>query len=111
MNFLGTNGRVEIEIPFNAPKDRPCRIFIGDAMGSTAKTEELPVCDQYTIQGDVFSRAIRGQGEVPVSLEDAIKNMAVIEAVFRAAESGTWERPEEVLRQSEEKALTQGAQS
>jgi len=53
--------------------------------------EEFPVCDQYTFQGDAFSRAVLEGGEVPVPLEDAIKNMAVIEAIFRSAESGKWE--------------------
>jgi predicted dehydrogenase len=96
MHFLGAAGRVEVEIPWNAPNDRPCRIFIGELMGGAPKVEEFPVVDQYTIQGDEFSRAIRGQREVPVPLEDAIKNMAVIEAIFRAAESGKWERPEKI---------------
>jgi predicted dehydrogenase len=85
MNILGTKGKIEIEIPFNAPIDRPSRIFVDD------KVEELPVCDQYTIQGDLFSRAILDDGAVPVSLEDAVSNMAVIEAVFRSGESGRWE--------------------
>jgi len=58
--------------------------------------ETIPVCDQYTVQGDAFSRAIREGGEVPVPLEDAIANMAVIEAVFKAGESGRWEVPEAV---------------
>jgi len=96
MQFLGTKGRIEIQIPFNAPNDRPCRIFIDDGrdlFGGGVSTEEFPTCDQYTIQGDAFSRAVREGGEVPVPLEDAIKNMAVIEAVFRSAESGKWERP------------------
>jgi predicted dehydrogenase len=96
MQFLGTKGRIEIEIPFNAPNDRPCRIFIDDGRDVHAggvSTETFPTCDQYTIQGDVFSRAIRGDGDVPVPLEDAIRNMAVIEAVFRSAETGRWERP------------------
>ena len=95
--FLGTRGRIEIEVPFNAPKDRPCRILIDDGrdvLGSGIVTEEFPTCDQYTIQGDVFSRAIRGEAEVPVSLEDAFRNMAVIEAIFRSANSGKWETPE-----------------
>jgi predicted dehydrogenase len=95
MHFLGTAGRVEVEIPWNAPNDRPCRIFVGDVLGATT-VEEFPVCDQYTIQGDEFSRAIRGEREVPVPLEDAIGNMAVIDALFRAAESGRWEKPEQV---------------
>lgn len=96
MNLLGTKGRIEIEIPFNAPNDRPCRIFIddgGDLTGKTITTETFPVADQYTIQGDLFSRAIREGHEVPVPIRDAIKNMAVIEAAFRSAVSGKWEHP------------------
>src|SRR5882762_3612799 len=97
MQFLGTTGRIEIEIPFNAPPDRPTRISIDDGrdvFGSGIRMETIPICDQYTVQGDAFSRAIREGGEVPVPLEYAIGNMAVIEAVFRAADSGGWERPE-----------------
>jgi predicted dehydrogenase len=96
MQFLGTKGRIEVEIPFNAPNDRPCRIFVDDGrdvFGSGIHIESIPTCDQYTIQGDVFSRAIRGDGDVPVSLEDAARNMAVIDAIFRSAETGRWETP------------------
>jgi predicted dehydrogenase len=96
MQFFGTKGRIEIEIPFNAPNDRPCRIFIDDGrdvVGSGVTTETFPTCDQYTIQGDVFSRAVRGEGEGPVSVEDAMGNIAVIEAIFHSAETGRWERP------------------
>ena len=96
MHFFGTRGRIEIEIPFNAPHDRACRIFLDDGsdlFGAGIQTETLPVCDQYTIQGDLFSRAIRGEGEVPVPLADAICNMAVIDALFRSARSGLWETP------------------
>ena len=96
MQFLGTKGRIEMEIPFNAPNDRPTRIFEDDGrdvLGGGIRTETIPVCDQYTVQGDAFSRAIREGIDVPVPLEDAIANMAVIEAVFRAGESGRWERP------------------
>ncbi len=96
IHFAGTRGRIEIEIPFNAPNDRPCKIFVddgGDLFGKDISVEEIPTCDQYTVQGDVFSRAIREGGEVPVTLEDAVRNMAVIEAVFRSGESGRWEKP------------------
>ena len=94
VQVLGTAGRIEIEIPFNAPTDRTTRIVIdtgADLFGGGARVEEFPACDQYTIQGDAFSRAIQEDTEVPVPLEDAIANMAVIEAVFRSAESGRWE--------------------
>ena len=92
VQFFGTKGRIEIEIPFNAPRDRPTRIFIdqGDLFGEDRETEEFPVCDQYTLQGDQFSKAILEDTEVPVSLEEAIRNMKVIDAIFRSADSGGW---------------------
>ena len=95
MQFLGTKGRIEIEIPFNAPPNKPTRIFVDDGSdvgGAGTKIETIPPCGQYTIQGDVFSKAILEDLEVPVPLEDAIANMAVIDAIFRAAESGCWEK-------------------
>jgi predicted dehydrogenase len=97
VHFLGTKGRIELEIPFNAPKDRPTRLLIdetGDIFGGGIVTEEFPVADQYTMQGDAFSKAILEGGGVPVPLEDAIANMAVIEAIFKSAESGQWEVPQ-----------------
>jgi predicted dehydrogenase len=93
VHFVGTKGRIEMEIPFNAPKDRPTRIFIdetGDIFGGGIVTEVFPTADQYTMQGDAFSKAILDAGEVPVPLEDAIANMRVIEAVFKSAETGSW---------------------
>ena len=96
MQFLGTEGRIEIKIPFNAPNDRPCEILIDngkDVLGSGITVETIPTCDQYTIQGDAFSKAIREGHEVPVTLEDAISNMAVIEAIFRSADTRHWETP------------------
>jgi predicted dehydrogenase len=99
MQFFGTSGRIEIKIPFNAPNDRPCEIVVDDGrdvFGSGIRTEQIPTCDQYTVQGDAFSQAIREGGEVPVPLEDAIGNMAAIAAVFRSAETGSWEKPERV---------------
>lgn len=93
MQFLGTRGRIEIEIPFNAPSDRPTRIVIdgGDLFGADRNTEEFPICDQYTLQGDQFSRAILEDTEIAVPLEEAIRNMKVIEGIFRSADSGLWE--------------------
>jgi predicted dehydrogenase len=96
MQIFGTRGRIELEIPFNAPPDYPCRVLLdgsGDLFGRGIDTYEAPICDQYTIQGDQFSRAAQGEGDVPVPLESAIANMAVIDAVFRSAESGNWEEP------------------
>lgn len=93
VNFLGTQGRIEIEIPFNSPNRRPTRIFVdstGDLTGSGIETLEIPTCDQYTLQGDGFSQAILEGREVPVPLEEGIRNMRVIEAIFQAAECKSW---------------------
>lgn len=92
MHFYGTKGRLEIEIPFNAPPDRPCRIFIdgGDLFGKQKETIELPICDQYTIQGDLFSKAILEAGRPAVSLEGSVQNMRIIDALFESSKNGTW---------------------
>jgi predicted dehydrogenase len=97
VHFLGTRGRIEIEIPFNAPNDRPTRVFIdssGDLTFSGIATETFPACDQYTLQGDAFAKCVFENTEVPIPLEDSIGNMAVIEAIFRSAKSGQWELPQ-----------------
>jgi predicted dehydrogenase len=97
MQIFGTTGRIAVEIPFNAPPRDECRIFVDDGSdltGMSAETITFPAVDQYSVQADRFSEAIRGVGAVPVPLEDAMGNMAVIDALFRSAESRVWERPE-----------------
>ena len=94
IQIIGTNGRIEVQIPVNAPPDRACRISIDDGsdlFGSRAETIEFEICDQYTIQGDLFSQVIRERREPVISLENSIRNMAVIDAVFASAKSGRWE--------------------
>jgi predicted dehydrogenase len=94
MQFFGTQGRIEIEIPFNAPPDRETRILVDDGrdvFGGGLTADVFRLTDQYTVQGDAFSRAIREDAPVPVPLEDSLNNMAVIEAVLRAGESRQWE--------------------
>lgn len=98
MQLLGTQGRIEVEIPFNAPDDQPCRIFVDDGrdlVGGGIETIDFPAVDQYELQADRFSEAVRGLGRVPVPLEDSISNMAVLDALFRSAETGRWEKPSE----------------
>jgi predicted dehydrogenase len=96
VTIAGDKGRIEVAIPFNAPPDRPTRILVdsgADLFGGGARTEEFKTCDQYTLQGDAFSRAILGETPLEFSIDDAIANMRVIDAVFRSARSGHWEAP------------------
>src|SRR5215204_6364255 len=88
VNILGTEARIEIEVPVNAPSDKECRIWLHTKTG----TEEIVFepLNQYTIQGDLFSRSILDNTPVPTSLEDAVNNMRVLEAVFESAEKGNY---------------------
>ncbi len=90
VHIVGDTGRIEIEIPFNAPPDQPCRLWY---QGENGEIEEMcfDICDQYGIQGDLFSRAIIDDTPVPTPIEDAVENMRVIEAIFQSAQSGSWE--------------------
>lgn len=92
VHIVGDQGRVEIEIPFNAPNDQPCKLWHQVESGEINEIE-FDVCDQYGIQGDLFSQAIRNDTPVPTPIADAVGNMKVIEAIVRSAESGQWETP------------------
>ena len=90
VQIFGTVGRIEIEIPFNAPNDRPCRIYVQPERDAPAEEISFDVCDQYTLQADAFGRAVLEDSEVPTPLSDALANMRVIERVFQSAEKGAW---------------------
>ncbi|MCH8045140.1 MAG: Gfo/Idh/MocA family oxidoreductase [Planctomycetes bacterium] len=89
VNIYGTEGHIEIEIPFNAPADRPCKVW--HQRGSEEPERfELETANQYTIQGDLFSQAVLEDTDVPTPIEDAVANMRVIEAILASAEEGRW---------------------
>jgi predicted dehydrogenase len=88
VNIYGTEGRVEIEIPFNAPPDRPCKVW--HQRGSEIEEIVFDIVDQYTIQGDLFSQAILNDTDVPTPLEDAVANLKVIEAIVRSGKEAAW---------------------
>ena len=89
VNIFGTAGRAEIEIPFNAPADRPCRAWI--ERDEQISQVQFDICDQYGIQADLFSRAILDDTAVPTPIEDAVANMRVIETLVHSGTSRSWE--------------------
>jgi predicted dehydrogenase len=96
VTIVGDAGRIEVMIPFNALPDRPMEIAIdtgADLVGGGRRIEKFATCDQYTLQGDAFSRAIVDGAPLEFGIEDAIANMRVIDALFRSAKSGSWEKP------------------
>jgi predicted dehydrogenase len=90
VNILGTSGRIEIEIPFNPPPDRPARTwhYAGRQPGGPLEEILLPICNQFGLQGDAFSRAIRNGTRALPEIDDAVANMRVIEAVFESGRTG-----------------------
>jgi predicted dehydrogenase len=95
VTVVGDKGRVEIAIPFNAPPDRPTRIHFDsgvDLFGGGTRVEEIATCDQYTLQGEAFSRAVLGEEKLEFPIEDAVAQMRVIDALFKSAKSAQWEK-------------------
>lgn len=94
IQLVGTQGRIEIEVPFNAPQDTGCRYWVDDASaldGSGCRTVELPVADQYQLQAEAFSRAVREEAPTTAGLDDATMNMRIIDALFASERSGKFE--------------------
>ncbi len=89
VNVVGTTGRVEIEIPFNAPAKKRCRLWHQST--SDFREIRLPKTDQYAVQGDLFSQAVLNNTVVPTPLGDAVANMRVIDAVFASAKAAAWQ--------------------
>ncbi|MBK1685359.1 Gfo/Idh/MocA family protein [Rhodoferax fermentans] len=92
---IGTKQRLELVIPFNAPLGGTTDLLLDDGSqigGVSARRETLPACDMYTLQGDAFSQAVRGETPLPYGLDDAICNMRIIDALFKSDQSGQWEQ-------------------
>jgi predicted dehydrogenase len=81
-------GHIEVEIPVNAPKDVPSRIWLR----TKTVSEEIVIgpVDQYSIQAELFAKAIIEKSQVPTGLPDAVNNMKVIEAIFESAKENCW---------------------
>jgi predicted dehydrogenase len=93
VQILGTKGRIEVEIPFNAPPDKPNRYFVQGMEMNAGTWHELPVSDQYMLQAEAFGRVIRGKQKPAWGVADAVHSMKIIDAFFRSERSGCWERP------------------
>jgi predicted dehydrogenase len=89
VHLLGTNGRLELETPFNPPTDRPARAWL--EVDESLEEVLFDPCDQYGIQADLFSRAILDDTPVPTPLEDAVANMVALEAIVRSSQCQGWE--------------------
>ena len=93
VQIAGTKGRIEIEIPFNAPPGKPNRYFVQGMEMNVGEWVELPVSDQYQLQAEAFGRVIRKKQKPQWGIDDAIQNMKIIDAFFRSEKTRKWEKP------------------
>jgi predicted dehydrogenase len=94
LNAVGRKGRIEIEIPFNAPVDEPTRLIVDEGKvhgGRAARVVEFPAVDQYKLQGEAFSKAVRGVTPLAYGLDDALANMRILDALRRSEKTEAWE--------------------
>jgi predicted dehydrogenase len=103
VHVFGTKGHLELEIPFNAPSTRPCKLRLDEGFegapdfsvardsAERARTIELPPANHYTLQWQAISQAIRSGGPVLNDMASAVANMRVLDAVLRSCESQRWE--------------------
>jgi predicted dehydrogenase len=93
VQILGTAGRLEVQIPFNPPPDEGCSLLLDDGSdlrdGGSVRIDIAP-SNQFTIQGELFSRAILEGKPAPYPLEDSIANMRVIDALFASSQAGSF---------------------
>ena len=94
VTIMGDKARLSLSIPFNQPPDAPQVITVDDGQsfnGATAVTHTLQPSNQYTLMGEAFTSAVRGESPLPYGIEDALINMRIIDALFRSETSGRWE--------------------
>jgi len=90
---IGTKGRVEIIIPFNAPQGEATTIVIDDGASldrSLARRETLPPSDQYAEQAEAMAMAVLGEKTLPYGVEDGIQNMRILDAMFESERTKAW---------------------
>jgi predicted dehydrogenase len=96
MQLLGTRGRIEMRDALHSAPG-PCQLHFDRRRARSCREwhlhRDFPTLQPVHNSGEAFSRVVREGGSVPVPLTDAIKNMAVIEAIVRSGRSGRWEVP------------------
>lgn len=91
LTIVGSRGRLEMALPFNPPPDHACIVTLDG--GDAPSQVRFEAVDQYRLQAEAFSRAIRTAAPDATALDDAVRNMRTIDALFRSARTGRFEAP------------------
>jgi predicted dehydrogenase len=87
----GSEGIITVWLPFNIYPDVPVRVTVQTSIGERELYFEAR--DQYALEIEAFSLALRENRPVPTPPEDAVHNQKVLDALFRSEKSGRWEEP------------------
>lgn len=93
IEIMGTRGRVEIIVPFNAPQGEPTALLIDQGLspdGHLSRREIIPAQDQYTEMAEAFALAVLGKAQLPYGIEDALASTRVLDAIFESERTGNW---------------------
>ncbi len=88
VQILGTEGRIEIENPFNPSLDTSARLWVHQ--GAEVRAHTFPLVNQFTLQADALAYAILKDHPVPTPLSDAVGNMRCLDALAESAQAGQW---------------------
>ncbi|WP_105617520.1 Gfo/Idh/MocA family protein [Vallitalea okinawensis] len=88
VTIYGTGGKITVTIPFNDFPDVKGNIIVETGLGKR-KVEFDPV-DQYRLEFEAFASAIKNDSNVPITPEESIKNIHVMDAVRESYETGKW---------------------
>lgn len=93
VTVVGTKGRVEVLIPFNAPQgeETVLKFYDGNYLGDEgAELMILPRSDQYGLQGEAFAKAIREEAVLPYGPSDTVRMMRILDALFASETAAGW---------------------
>ena len=89
VHVMGSDGRIDVEIPFNVPEEHETSIHLirggNPPREPGVETFHFEPADQYAIEAELFARAVLEGATVPTPPEDGVANMAVIERIVAAA--------------------------
>lgn len=104
IEIMGTRGRIEIVVPFNAPQGQPTALLIDQGLspdGHFSRREIVAAQDQYTEMAEAFALAVLGQAELQYGIEDAIASMRVLDAIFESERTGNWAQVDQAFGASD----------
>ncbi|MBW5445374.1 gfo/Idh/MocA family oxidoreductase [Cohnella sp. CFH 77786] len=85
LEVLGTQGTIEVPSAFITQPNGGSNFFVN--AGGSRREVAVPDVNQYALQGDEFARTVLDGVQPKFESEDAVRNMRVIDAVLRSAET------------------------